>query len=205
MPAIFRDLKFWLRAQLGDREDAADTVKGLVGQMTSRTIDYEWPQRDLVLASLKNYVGQTVSFSASQPILERTVFVADKECVVTEIALQLFVSATITNTASNSFHCVVLRRGANNGTYSQSYSVSTWIGGLTTDTGKHATASQSFSSLLKNVAHAPNRFHLNPNLDKRRLKRGAVLRAVIRKGSGTATDTGAIFRGGRLQIRVEED
>lgn len=200
----FADFKRWLLSLVGDREDSDQTVKGYMDQLSSKTHVYTWARRDLVSAEFRAYIGQTVSLSASQPISEDIVFAADKKCIVDEMIFMPYVSATVTDTETMAYHIVVNKRGGGEGTYSSTYSVTTYVGGTSSATDKHGTASKSFSTLTQNVARAPNRLHL-ADVDSRTLTKGDVLTVRVDKGSGSANDSGAIFRGGKLRVRVREE
>ena len=211
MAVTFRDFKTWLLSLVGDHENTARDVKSYMDQLSSETITHTWLRRTLVLAALDDYsVGQTVSLSASAPLGIVPIFVADKACRVDAAYFLPYVSATVTATDTMGYHLLVTRTGSGvtfsdgNGsaTLTSTHSATSYVAGVSSTTSKFSTASHSFSALTQNVANAPNPLLLNPAANALQLFPGDVLRAQVLKGSGTATDSGAIFRGGVLKIRV---
>lgn len=218
MTWTFADLKNNLRAMFGASENSSQTVEGLVGRAVSRWYEYTWPHRGTLAtaSALSNYRAsyqfyQTISLSASQPIAERTIFEAMQACKVKQIVFIPNISSTVTATATMAWHLIVLKRKSGaTGSATTSYSQTFFVGGLSSDSTKHGTSSQSFSALTANVMTSwigkPNKlclangaFTVNRSLDAK-----DILTAKVRKGSGTATDSGAIFPGGRVLFEIEE-
>lgn len=210
MAVTFKNFKNWLLSAVGDQENSDRDVREYMDTLADRIVEHTWPRRVLVQNETTGYVGQTVSLSASQPMLAVPIFTADKACKVKAAFFQQFVSATVAATATGAFHVLVTRKGSGttfasrNGsaTLTGTYSVTSYIAGVSSDSTKHGTASHSFSALTQNVADAPNRMLLNPAANALYLAPGDVLLAQVLKGSGSANDTGGIFRGGKLTVRL---
>lgn len=183
------------------------TLQQNIDQLTSRWITYEIPQRKKVSVEWQAVWGQTISFSASQPLQERVIFTAFRDCYLAEAHFCQFVSTTVSATDSLSWTILLNKRGktATTGTLSSTYSVTNYMAGLTSCTSKNGALSHSQSALTQNVARAPNRLHMS-TLTKRKMTKGDVITFRVKKGDGTAADdTGAIFQGGLLHARIVED
>lgn len=197
---------------LGAHEDNSGTVKGYVDQLIRKHHTYNFPPPVKTTAFTANFPypnhlgAQTGSVSATQPIQERTIFVADKQCRVKEILYMMPCSVTQSTSATTSFTLLVLKRGKGNGTYSSTYSVTAFVGGLCTMSAGQPGFSNSYSQLAYNVAHRPNPLLISSSTTKPLLKRGDILTAQVKKGaSGVAGSNGAQFVGGALRIIVEEE
>ena len=190
-----------LASVTGDREDASGTYEGYYNRLGRKVLHYMFPGKT---GGSGGYGAQTISLSASQPLTNRVVHMAQGPECVEAIYFFPFTSATVTATETMAYHIVVNKLGGGAGTVSGTYSVTAFIGGLSSGTDKHATASKSFSTLGSNLANAPNKFLLGSASD-RALTRGDVLVVRVDKGSGTATDSGAVFRGGSIHITLDED
>jgi hypothetical protein len=206
------DLKLAIRSLFGAAEDSSSTVSGLVSQLARKHHVYNFPPPVKTTAFTANFPypnhlgAQTGSVSSSQPIQERTIYVADKTCRVKEILYSMPCSVTQSTSATTSFTLLVLKRGKGNGTYSSTYSVTSFVGGLCTMSAGQPGYSNSYSQLAYNVAHRPNPLLITTSSTKQLLKRGDILTAQIKKGaSGVAGSNGAQFVGGSLKIIVEEE
>ncbi len=203
-------LKSLFRSLFGHTEDTSGTLATDVKRVFQREINYEWPN-SVKAAAVANPAtrmeAQTGSLSLSQPIGERVIFTAVKPCEVVDLSFAQAVSSTVTATYTMCWTMQVIKRGKGTGTFSNgSWSVTKFVGGLTSSTaaGSHSFTG-SYSSLRQNVAFAPNKLCLSKTNANISLKRGDSLVAKVKKGSGTATDSGALFRGGLLKIVVEEE
>lgn len=196
----------WLRAPLGVHEDDSNTVRGYVNRLGRKEVMYEW--REMSDTAANQHVrrdAQTISLSASQPLAVRTIYAAAGPEKVQEVLFMPFVSATVTATETMAYHLVVQKRGGGAGTYSTTYSVTTYVAGISSGTDKAGTHSNSWSTLTQNVAHGVNPCHLNSTGASLQLKKGDVLTAQVLKGSGAGADSGAIFRGGHIKLVIDED
>lgn len=208
----YQTFKSYIKSQFGWSSGSASTanVQSLednVGQLTSRWITYEIPQRKKASAEWTAVWGQTISLSVSQPLQERVIFTAFRDCELKEAHFCQFVSATVSTTDTNSWTILLNKRGktAATGTLSSTYSVTNYMAGLTSCTTKNGSISGSQSALTQNVAFAPNRL-LMGSKTKRRMSKGDVITFRVKKGrSGVSNDAGAIFQGGLLHMRIEED
>ena len=180
-----------------------------IDQLTSRTVMYEVPQRKKVSVEWQAVWGQTISLSASQPLQERVIFTAMRDCFLAEAHFCQIVSATLTVTESQSWTILLVKRGETNltGTLSTTYSVTAYMAGLTScnSTTKNSQISGSQSTITQNVAFAPNRLHMTSTVAKRRMTKGDVITFRVRKGGTSGACQGAIFQGGTLQLRIVED
>lgn len=180
-----------------------------IGTLTSRWVTYEIPQRKKVSVEWQGVWGQTISLSASQPLQERVIFTAFRDCELKAAHFCQIVSATVTITESQSWTILLAKRGETNatGTLSTTYSVTNYMAGLTScnSTGKNSQVSGSQSTLTQNVAHAPNRLHMTSTVSKRRMTKGDVITFRVKKGGTSGACQGAIFQGGTLHLRIEED
>lgn len=209
----FQTFKQYIKSQFGWAQGTASSaaVQSLddnVGQLTQRWVMYEIPQRKKVSAEWTNVWGQTISLSLSQPLQERVVFIAQRDCVLKEAYFTQIVSATVSATDTMSWTILLNKRGktATTGTLSGTYSVTNYMGGLTSCSTKNGSISGSQSALTQNVAHAPNRLLMTPTLTKRRMTKGDVITFRVKKGRTAVTnDSGAIFQGGTMFLRIEED
>lgn len=205
------DLKARIRAWLGAHEDSSGTVAEDVGRLIRKTTHYEWPIA-LKAAALNTFTAtnrlhaQTGSLSATQPLANRVVFIADKTTRVKEILWTQHVSTTVSTSATTSWSLIVQRKGLHNGTLSGSMTVTAFVGGLCSMTTGQPGYTGSYSHIIVNKPFAPNRLLLNRTASKLLLKRGDVLTAKVIKGAnGVATSNGAIFFGGSLRIVTEEE
>ncbi len=218
MAFTFADLVGHMRALFGSQENSSGDLQTQLGRLAEGHSVYEWQEMQGTAANQHvRRDAQTVSLSASQPLAERVVYIADHKEKVKSIHFAPFVSATTTATATMAWHLLVTKRGGSFATASgtNTYSLTAFVAGVSSDTSKHGTASHSFSALTTNLAHAPNRCNLSDsgdgfgNLDNDQgaiqLGKGDVLTAQVLKGSGTASDSGAIFRGGTLKIVTEKN
>ena len=82
----FDELKDKLRGLLGVHEDSTGSVKDKVGQAFQRPICHQIGQRQ---AANKPLFGQTGSTSATQPLIEQSMFQAEDACVVHSVSYLL--------------------------------------------------------------------------------------------------------------------
>lgn len=206
----YADFKLKLRALFGASAGAASTlnVQSLednVGQLASRWVTYEIPQRKKASAEWTGVFGQSISLSATQPLQQRVIFTAFRDCELKEAHFCQFVSATVSATDSMSWTILLAKKGktAATGTLSSTYSVTNYMAGLTSCSSKNGDVSGSQSALTQNVAFAPNRL-LMGSKTKRRMSKGDVIMFKVWKGGATGDTSGAIFQGGLLHLRIEE-
>jgi hypothetical protein len=205
------DVKVWLRGIFGVNEDTSGTVSGLVSQLAKKKYVYTWPEVGKALAFTANWphprlAAQTGSLSATQPLAERTIFVADKKCRVKEIYFTQAHSSTVSTSATTSWTLLILKRGGSNNTMSTTVSVTSFVGGLCSMSAGQPGFSNSYSQLAYNVAHKANPLLITTSTTKPLLYRGNILTAQVKKGaSGVATSNGAQFPGGEVHIVVEEE
>lgn len=205
------DVKVWLRGIFGVNEDSSGTVSGLVSQLARKKHTYVWPTATKAVAggggfTLPRLAAQTGSVSATQPLAERTIFVADKKCRVKELLFSQYLSSTVSTSATTSWTLLILKRGGTGGTYSTTVSVTSFVGGLCSMSAGQPGFSNSYSQLAYNVAHKANPLLITTSTTKPLLYRGDILTAQVKKGaSGVATSNGAQFPGGLLQVVVEEE
>ena len=153
----------------------------------------------------KDQSAMTTVESASVPIDERTVYTADTPGTVQAVQFTPYTSSTLTNTETMAWHLLILKRGGGAGTYSTTYTATAYVAGLSSGSDKAGTHTNSWSTVANNVGSAaPNPLHMG-SAAARTMARGDVITAQVLKGSGTATDSGAEFKGGLLTIIVEED
>ncbi len=193
-----------LRAMFGEDENTSADVKTRVDRVFEGVHSWRWP--DAIASNADGILTRNVdsnSLLLSQPYGPLTCFTAPFPCEVVQITFALDVSATVTNTASTSFGVLVTKRGGSNATGSASFtrSITSFIGALTTDTGKNPTKSWSWSALTSNLVNAPNKLHLASGTAATKLKlgEGDALLCQITKGQA-ADDAGARFAGGQLTI-----
>jgi hypothetical protein len=200
-------LKNKLRAIFGAGEDSSGSLKTAVDQLATKRIVEHWPRRKAGAITNDSFnFAHTASKSLSQPVLERVIYQAHRECYVGSAAFAPNVSSTTTASASASWTLLINKRGKGTGTFSGSWSVTSCIGGLTSCTKKDGDTTVSVSVFKSNVAFCPNPLGLTKSSTKIRLKRGDVLTARIRKGRvGHADDAGAWFPGGKLEVTIVED
>lgn len=197
-----------IRALFGAGEDSSGSLKTGVDQLTTKRIHANWPRRLGGAVTNHNFnFAHTASKSLSQPVLERVIYQAQRECVVGAASFSPNLSSTVSASASMSWTLLLGKRGKGTGTMSSSWSVTSVIGGLTSCTKKDtATPSISVSIFKSNVAFCPNPLALTSSSTKIRLKRGDILLAKVQKGRvGHGDDTGAWFPGGTLEVSIVED
>jgi hypothetical protein len=182
-----------------------------VSQIVRKKYVYTWPVAGKAVAATANwpqgrYAAQTGSLSATQPLQERTVFVADKKCRVKEIYFTQNFSSTVSTSATTSWTLLILKRGGTNGTMSTTVSVTSFVGGLCSMSTGQPGFSNSYSQLAYNVAHKANPLLISPSSTKPLLYRGNILTAQVKKGNpANASSNGAQFPSGELHIIVEEE
>lgn len=207
----YQAFKNYIKAQFGWASGTASTanVQSLsdnVDQLASRWITYEVPQRKKVSAEWTGWMGQTVSLSATAPLQTRVIFTAFRDCYLAEAHFCQHISSTISATDSMSWTILLNKRGktAATGTLSGTYSVTSYMAGLTSCSSKNGDVSGSQSALTQNVAYAPNRL-LMGSLSKRKMTKGDVIMFKVWKGGAVGDTSGAIFQGGLLHLRIVED
>jgi hypothetical protein len=211
--ATYKTFKSYIKslfgwASGGTTAASAFSLDDNIGTLTSRWVTYEVPQRKKASAEWTNVWGQTISLSLSQPLQERVIFTAFRDCELKAAHFCQFVSATVSATDTMSWTILLNKRGktALTGTLSSTYSVTAYMGGLTSCSTKNGSVSGSQSALIQNVAFAPNRLLMDPSTAKRRMSKGDVITFRVKKGrSGVLNDSGATFQGGLLHLRIEED
>jgi len=209
MPITLAQLKNKLVGLFGEDNDTSNTVDGLVARLAERVVVWRWPEQRASAtpgaATARNV--DTGSKSLSQPWAAVPCFGATRRCKVKEIRFSQAVSSTVTNTISTGWTLLVAKRGngiaAGATSTTNSYSLTTFIAGLTTDAGKYTTGTGSYSVIAYNIAGAPNLCHLNSTKSKLQMEAGDMLQVRVKKG-GSANDGGASFKGGTL-IMVFED
>jgi len=216
MALKFDSFKQYIKALFSDHEgtesDQLD-VPEMVNRLTRHIHGYDW--REMSDTAANQHVrrdAQTISLSASQPLARRVIFAAPGQRVrVRAVRFSQYVSSTVTASGQICWNLLVtklgrgLATGSTSLTSSWSTSTSAFVAGLTSCSTKNTTLSHSLSALTSNVAHAPNPCHLSSTAANLLLGRNDVLTAAVTKGSGTATDAGAIFRGGRIQVDYTEE
>lgn len=209
--STFLNYRKALLSLFGDHEDASGTVKGYTDQLIRKHHTYNFPVGGKAVTPTANWpatrlTAQTGSVSATQPIAERVVYVADKQARVVEMMFTPAWSSTVSTSATTSWTLLVLKRGKGNGTISSTYSVTTFVGGLCSMSTGQPGFSNSFSQLAYNTAHRPNKLFIAASTTKPLLKRGDVLTAQVKKGNpGNASSNGAQFPPGVLRIVTEEE
>ncbi len=193
-----------VRALFGEDQNSDGDLDKVTRRLAEGVATWRWP--DAIASNADGILTRNVdsnSAALSQPYGPLTCFTAPFPCEIVKITMALDISATVTNTASTSFGVLVTKRGGSNGTGSLSAtrSISSFIGALTTDSGKNPTKSWSWSALTSNLAGVPNQFHLATGSAASKLKLGEndFLECRITKGH-SADDTGARFAGGTLTI-----
>lgn len=196
-----------IRALFGAGEDSSGSLKTGVDQLVTKRIHVNYPRRVGGAVTNHNFnFAHTASKSLTQPVAERVIYTAHRECYVGSAAFAPNVSSTVSASASIAWTLLLNKRGKGTGTFSSSYSATFAIGGLTSCTKKDGDTSISVSIFKSNVAFCANPLAITGGSTKIRLKRGDVLTARIRKGRvGHADDTGAWFPGGTLEVAIVED
>ena len=161
-----------LKALFGFDENSSGHLAREVEQVTRKQIVYEWPHA-IKAAGVANPAtrmeAQTASLSNSQPIGIRPIYSATEPCIVKEMTFAQIVSSTVTATFTMCWTLIVNKRGGGDGTLSSTYSVTAFVGGLTSATGTSHSFTGSYSHIRQNVAYAPNKLCLSKSAAKVRL------------------------------------
>lgn len=212
MALTFAQFKEKLVGLFGEDNDSSQTMDATVGRAMERIVVVPFnPFPSLTTAS----ISLPVADPASQPIRERVVHYCPHKGKLKSAFFSLNYSSTVTATATQSWHLVIRKRGGSFASASDTntYSLTRLIAALTSVTDGANSRSGSYSALGSNtVAHYPNRCHLgkgagfaNGDAVKTDVGKGDIITAAVLKGSGTATDAGAVWGGGTLTLVFEED
>ena len=182
----------------GDREDTSGTYRGYVNRLGGHVFTYN-------MLAKKDQADMAAGESQSVPITERAVYICSGPETVREVQFSAFASSTVSASETHAWHLLVLKRGGSAGTYSTTFTTTTYIAGLSSGSDKAGTHTNSWSAVETNLPFSSDNLHMNSTAGTLKLKKGDVLTAQVLKGSGTATDSGAIFQGGVITFRFDED
>lgn len=213
MAITFRQLKKKFAGLFGDESLDANTANAEVNRFAQKVVHYEWEMPWPATASH----SLPLAHAGSQPMRERVIYRAHNREVVKGVYLCQGLSSTLTATETMAWHLLVLKRGGSygSGTATNTYSLTQFVAGLSSGTDKAGTHSNSWSALTSNTARYPNPCHLgnsgngfgrtDTGAGKVQLGAGDILTAQILKGSGSADDSGAVFRGGQIIVVLEDN
>ncbi len=200
------------KALFGDSENASQEVSQRVEEAVAKQQVYMFPELHFTAAkrnALLSEAAQTISLSASQNLIERTIMHCAAAGKIVAVEFYQQVSSTLTVTSTMGWYLQINKRksGISSTSATVSYSQTFYVAGITNVTGTPKGGSKSFSwsTITRNTnVMLPNPCLLSRTASKLEFAPRDIITARVRKGSSataaTSNDSGAIFRGGKIVV-----
>lgn len=202
----FSDFKKKLVGLFGEDNSSSNDVSDHVGRLMRHHVVYHWPRLPGGVVDTSDFYS---SNTASIPIVERVIYSANRQCRIKSAFLHYYGTCTTTSSDTKTWTLVLNKRGGSRlTTASSTYTATVYVAGITNETNKNLSLSNSQSVVVTTAPAASNRWRLNrmhlkpANLQ---MAAGDVLTAKVLKGVGVSGDVGAVFRGGSIRVEIEEE